>query len=51
MNMMYSDYCKTAEKMGVNNAAFYAGLSKAFLEDQDAQPDKLARYYEYIARH
>lgn len=51
MNMMYSDYCKTAEKMGVNNAAFYAGLSKAFLEDQDAQPEKLSRYYEYIAQH
>lgn len=51
MNMMYSDYCKVGEKMGVNNAAFYACLAKAFLEDQDAQPEKLARYYEYIARH
>ena len=51
MNMMYSDYCKVAEKMDVNNAAFYACMAKAFLEDKDAQPDKLAKYYEYIVRH
>lgn len=51
MNMMYSDYCKVAEKMGVNKPEFYACMAKAFLDDKDAQPDKLARYYEYIAEH
>ena len=51
MNMMYSDYCLTAEKLGTNSAEFYVCMSKAFLEDQDAQPEKLSRYYEYIARH
>lgn len=51
MNMMYSDYCKAAEKMGVNSADFYICMTKAFLEDKDAQPEKLARYYEYIAEH
>lgn len=51
MNMMYSDYCKVAEKLGVNNAIFYACMAKAFLDDKDAQPENLGRYYEYIVRH
>lgn len=51
MNMMYSDYVKAAEKLGVNNVMFYASLAKAFLDDKDAQDDKLARYYEYIVKH
>lgn len=51
MNMMYSDYCKTAKKLGVNEADFYACMAEAFLDDQDAQPDKLARYYAYIVKH
>lgn len=49
MNMMYSDYCKVTEKFGVNTLEFYACMAKAFLEDPDAKPGKLARYYEYIA--
>lgn len=49
MNMMYSDYCKVAENLGVNTLEFYACMAKAFLEDPDAKPGKLARYYEYIA--
>lgn len=51
INMMYSDYCKVAEKLGTSTAEFYAGMARAFLDDKDAQPDKLARYYEYIVRH
>lgn len=51
MNMMYSDYCRVAEKLGVNTVEFYVCMTKAFLEDPDAQPDKLARYWEDIARH
>lgn len=49
MNMMYSDYCKAAEKAGASSVDFYAYMAKAFLEDQDAMPHKLARYYHYIA--
>lgn len=49
MNMMYSDYCKVAEKFGVNTLEFYASMAKAFLEDPDAKPGKLVHYYKYIA--
>lgn len=48
INMMYSDYCKAAEKMGINSVDFYAYMAKAFLDDKDASPNKLARYYQYI---
>lgn len=50
MNMMYSDYCKAAEKTGASSLDFYAYMSKAFLDDKDAQPNKLARYYHFIAK-
>ena len=49
MNMMYSDYCKAAEKFNVNTADFFACMAKAFLDDKDAKPNKLARYYRGIA--
>ncbi len=51
MNMMYSDYVKAAEKAGCSSMDFYAYMAKAFLDDKDAQPEKLARYYQYIVRH
>lgn len=51
MNMMYSDYCEVFKKFGVNKMDFYAEMSKAFICDEDAQPDKTARYYDYIAKH
>lgn len=51
MNMMYSDYCKVAKKLGVNTMDFYAEMARAFLDDKDAGvPDKLAAYYEYIVK-
>lgn len=50
MNMVYSDYSKVAKMHGVNSADFYADLAKAFLEDQDAQDNKLALYYECIVK-
>lgn len=50
MNMMYSDYCKAAEKVNANSMDFYVYMTKAFLDDKDAQPDKLARYYHFIAK-
>lgn len=48
MNMMYSDYVKAAEKVNCSSMDFYAYMAKAFLDDKDAQPDKLERYYRYI---
>ncbi len=51
MNMMYSDYVKAAEKANCSSMDFYAYMAKAFLDDKDAQPEKLARYYQYIVRH
>lgn len=50
INAMYSDYCETARKMGVDKAEFYGGLAKDFLKDKDAKPHKLRRYMEYIAK-
>lgn len=50
MNMMYSDYCKAAEKVNASSVDFYAYMARAFLEDKDAQPDKLERYYRCIAK-
>ena len=47
---MYSDYMPVAKKLGVNNMDFYTQMAKAFLDDKDALPDKLARYYEYIVK-
>ena len=49
MNMMYADYCTTAKKMGVDKPEFYAGMAKAFLEDEDAKGDKLMRYMKAVA--
>ena len=51
MNMMYSDYCNAAKAIGCSNMDFYVEMAKAFLEDGDAVPDKLAAYYENVVRH
>lgn len=51
LNMMYSDYCKVAKRNNTSTIEFYAGMAKAFLDDRDAQPEKLTRYYDYIAKH
>jgi len=50
MNMVFSDYYSVAKKLNVNNTDFYVEMAKAFLDDKDAQPDKLARYYEYVVK-
>lgn len=49
LNMMYSDYGKVAKELGVSNLDFYAKMAQAFLTDEDADPDKLARYYHAVA--
>lgn len=49
MNMMYSDYCEVAKKMNVDKPEFYAHMAKAFLKDEDAGEEKLAKYMQYVA--
>lgn len=51
MNMMYSDYCETANRYGVGMVDFFAEMAKAFLFDKDAgsPKEKLAGYYHGIA--
>ena len=52
LNMMYSDYCKVFRKYGVGDKIdFYVDMAKAFLDDKDAYPDKLTRYYNSVVRH
>lgn len=53
MSMMYSDYCKTAQKHGVDRADFYADLACDFLFDVDSvsPTEKLYWYFEKIAKH
>ena len=49
--MMYSDYATAASKHGVGgDVDFYIDMACAFLNDKDAPKDKLARYYEHIAK-
>ena len=51
LNMIYSDYVKVAKKFNVgSNIDFYVDMAKAFLDDKDAGPDKLAKYYRYVVR-
>ena len=50
MNAMYSDYHAVGKKFGVDRPEFYAHLAKCFIEDPDAVEDKVAVYYECIAR-
>lgn len=50
LNMMYSDYYKTAVKHGVNNVDFYVDLAKDFLFDKDAKSprEKISAYFNCI---
>lgn len=46
MNMTYNDYYNTARNYGMqDDVEFYYRLSKDFLEDQDAKPFKVAKYF------
>lgn len=45
MNMAYSDYCN--KDFTINN---YVDLANDILNDKDACPDKLLRYYMYIVK-
>ena len=50
MNIIYSDYSSVLKKFGANSVEVYANLAKAWLEDEDAVPDKLQTYYECIVK-
>lgn len=51
LNMMYSDYYKAAKARNCSTVELYAAMAEAFLDDKDAQPEKLSKYYEYIVKH
>lgn len=51
MNLIYSDYSKVAKKLGLGGSMdFYVEMAKAFLDDQDASPNKLSNYYNHIVK-
>lgn len=46
MNMMYNDYYETASAYGLQkNVDFFFSLAKNFIEDRDAKPHKVAKYF------
>lgn len=51
INMIYSDYCKAIQKTSANTLDFYVSITRAFLDDEDANPDKLKLYYDHIVKH
>lgn len=50
MNAMWSDGAQTAKKFGVDKLEYWAERAKEFLDDEDAVPDKMAKYYKYIVK-
>ena len=51
INLIYSDFSPVAKKHGVGgNLDFYVDMAKAFLNDKDAGPNKIARYYECVVK-
>lgn len=52
LNATYSDLCKVFKKHNINTIDAYTDFAIAFwLKDQDAVPNKLAAYYDYIVKH
>ena len=48
MNMAYNDFHRTAQLYGLqNDVDFYFNLARDFIEDPDAKPYKVERYFEY----
>lgn len=46
MNMVYNDYCDTAKVYGLqNDEEFYYHLAKDFIEDPDAKPLKVEKFF------
>ena len=51
MNMLFSDYGKTLIKNNMDKPEIWAAMAHDFLDDPDAQPDKIARYWRDIVKH
>lgn len=46
MNMAYNDYFETAKLFGLqNDPEFFYSLAKDFIEDEDAKPFKVEKYF------
>lgn len=46
LNMVYNDYCDTAKTFGLqNDPEFYFSLARDFIEDPDAKPLKVEKYF------
>ena len=46
MNMVYNDFCATAKYFGLqNDVEFFYHLAKDFIEDPDAKPMKVEKYF------
>lgn len=48
MNALHSDYCEVFQKYGIEDPNLYGDLAKAWIEDDDAVPNKSAVYYRFI---
>ena len=51
MNAMFSDYGKTMTKNNLDKPEVWAAMANDFLEDADAVPDKVGRYWRDIVMH
>ena len=49
MNMLYSDYSAVAKRYGLEaNVGFWVDMTKAWIFDKDAKPEKTSLYYAYV---
>jgi len=51
LNSLYSDFDQALKKNNASTLELYACLTKAWIEDQDAVPNKAAAYYTYVVKH
>lgn len=50
LNMIWSDYGPVISATGNNTPDFYGKMARAFIDDKDARPHKVARYMRAIAK-
>lgn len=51
MNSLYSDYCEALRESAASTPELYVRMTKAWIKDKDAVPDKAAAYYTYIVEN
>ena len=51
MNMLFSDYGKTLIKFNMDKPEIWAAMANDFLDDPDARPDKVGRYWRDVVKH